>query len=144
MAANATSHKKANNSLEEVEARCSDAAGGIGAILGGRRKVVVGAGGSRVFKVGEIVGDSEVGVIEDHPAGDSGGELLNLSTNVEKESIGGLPSNPHDGEDWDLGEVHDHGGGQSVGVSADVFFAKAEDSLADGADGVLDESLDFL
>jgi hypothetical protein len=57
------------------------------------------------------IGDGEKIFGDDHAAGDAGTEILDLASDVPKESVTGPSNDEHDGVNWDIGQVHSHGHG---------------------------------
>jgi hypothetical protein len=88
--------------------------------MGTGREVVMMVTGAWVIMVSGIR-DGEKIFRDDHAAGDAGTEILDLATEVPKESIAGPSADEHDGVNWDIGQVHSHGRGGTDGVKADFM-----------------------
>jgi hypothetical protein len=75
---------------------------GVKAKMGTCREVVMMVAGSRVVTVAGV-GDGEKVLGQDHLAGDSGAEILNLAANVAEEGVAGPTANQHDRVNGDAG-----------------------------------------
>lgn len=71
------------------------------------------------------------GLVLEHSGADSFGELFDLFFDVGEEGIGAPAPDEHDGVDWLLGEVHEHGEASAHGVKFNIVGRESKDILSD-------------
>ena len=76
-------------------------------------------------------GNVAEGLMLEHSGAYSFGELFDLFFDVGEERIRAPAPYEHDGVDWLLGEVHEHGKASAHGVKPNVVGCESKDGLSD-------------